>query len=173
MVERTAPLAMVDADGVIAALPPAARIVLRTADPGAVAVGLALALGTIINRATTTGPVTALHLGPDEWLLLAPPDAAAALLAAGAGLPAAMVDVSHRSTAIEVAGPHATTILAAFCALDLAAPAFPVGMCSRTLFGKAEIILWRTAATTFRIDVWRSFAPHVRDCLEEARREFS
>ena len=45
-------------------------------------------------------------------------------------------------------------------------------MCTRTVFGKAEIVLWRTAAETFRIEVARSFAPYVWACLEEARREF-
>jgi sarcosine oxidase subunit gamma len=45
-------------------------------------------------------------------------------------------------------------------------------MCTRTVFGKAEIVLWRTAAETFRIEVWRSFAPYVLGCLEEAGREY-
>ena len=50
--------------------------------------------------------------------------------------------------------------------------AFPVGMCTRTLFGKAEIVLWRTAPRPFRIEVWRSFAPYVLGCLDEACREY-
>ena len=45
---------------------------------------------------------------------------------------------------------------------------FPVGMCTRTLFGKAEIVLWRMRADAWRIEVWRSFAPYVLGCLEEA-----
>ena len=85
---------------------------------------------------------------------------------------ASAVDVSHRSVGIEVSGAHATDILAAFVALDLAEVTFPVGMATRTLFGKAEIIIWRTGAETFRIEVWRSFAPYVWQCLEEAGREF-
>jgi heterotetrameric sarcosine oxidase gamma subunit len=44
-------------------------------------------------------------------------------------------------------------------------------MGTRTLLGKADIVLWRTAADVFRIEVWRSFAPYVWACLEEARRE--
>lgn len=175
MADRTLPLtaAATTSDNVsLATLPPATRISLRTANPAALAAALALPLGSAINRATTTGATTALHLGPDEWLLLAPDGAAPALLAVSRGQAASLVDVSHRSTTIEISGPHATTILNAFSALDLFEPAFPPGMCTRTLFGKAEIILWRTNPSTFRIDVWRSFAPHVWQCLEEARLEF-
>ena len=175
MSDRTLPLTATatPSDTVsLAALPPATRINLRTANPLALAAALAIPLGTTINRATTIGPTTALHLGPDEWLLLGPDGAAAAILAAGHGQLASLVDVSHRSTTIEISGPHATTALNAFSALDLSEPAFPPGMCTRTLFGKAEIILWRTNPTTFRIDVWRSFAPHVWQCLEEASLEF-
>ena len=57
-------------------------------------------------------------------------------------------------------------------ALDLHPVAFPVGMCTRTVFGKAEIVLWRTEAEAYHIEVARSFAPYVWACLEEARREF-
>ena len=71
-----------------------------------------------------------------------------------------------------MSGPRAAWAINAFCALDLHPAAFPVGMCTRTVFGKAEIVLWRTAAETFRIEVARSFAPYVWACLEEARREF-
>ena len=87
-------------------------------------------------------------------------------------MPPSIVDVSHRDTALRCRGPRAAWAINAFCALDLHLAAFPVGMCTRTLFGKAEIVLWRTAADTFRIEVARSFAPYVWACLEEARREF-
>ena len=52
----------------------------------------------------------------------------------------------------------------------MAASAFPVGMCSRTVLGKAEVVLWRTAAQVFRIEVWRSFASYLTGFLEEAAR---
>jgi sarcosine oxidase subunit gamma len=45
-------------------------------------------------------------------------------------------------------------------------------MCTRTLFAKAEIVLWRTRPDMFRIEVWRSFAPYVQGLLEEARLEY-
>ncbi|MGQ3028233.1 MAG: sarcosine oxidase subunit gamma family protein, partial [Ferrovibrionaceae bacterium] len=49
--------------------------------------------------------------------------------------------------------------------------AFPVGVCTRTLFAKAEIVLWRTDAQRFRVEVWRSFAGYLWGLLDEIRRE--
>jgi sarcosine oxidase, subunit gamma len=112
----------------------------------------------------------ALWLGPDEWLLIAHPDAALAqhLQAHLAGKPASLVDISHRNIGLQVSGPRAADTIASACPLDLDASAFPVGMCTRTIFGKAEIVLWRTAPHTFRLEVWRSFAPYVTALLTEA-----
>jgi heterotetrameric sarcosine oxidase gamma subunit len=137
----------------LSALPPALRLALRRPPPGA---------DQPINRAH--GNV--LRLGPDEWLLIDPAGAAPDLL------PPHAVDVSHRTAGIELAGPYARETLNAFVALDLADAAFPVGMCTRTLLGKAEIILWRTGADTYRVEVARSFAAYAWACLEEGRREF-
>jgi heterotetrameric sarcosine oxidase gamma subunit len=139
----------------LAALPRAARYVVH---------GDAVSLGMVLPepcRAVVDGDRTVLWLGPDEFLLFA-----VHCEIHGA------VDISHRDTAIEVSGPRAAWVINAFCALDLDPPVFPVGMCTRTVFGKAQILLWRTSEDTFRIDVARSFAPYVWGCLEEASREF-
>ena len=168
MVERVSSLAgLAPVPGVVA-LPAATRISLRSSDASA----LGVAGGGAINTAVVTGATAALHLGPDEWLVIAPEGQEEALMAGAAARFASAVDVSHRSVGIEVSGAHALDMLAAFVALDLAEAAFPVGMATRTLFGKAEIILWRTAVETFRIEVWRSFAPYVWQGLAEAGREF-
>jgi sarcosine oxidase, subunit gamma len=41
-------------------------------------------------------------------------------------------------------------------------------MATRTLLGKAEIILWRTSETSWQIEVWRSYAPYVLTYLKQA-----
>ncbi len=43
-------------------------------------------------------------------------------------------------------------------------------MATRTLFDKAEIVLWRLGATEFRVEVARSFSPWLAAALEEAAR---
>lgn len=119
----------------------------------------------------------ALWLGPDEWLLIVPgaepKPIFEAIEEATAGLPHALVDVSSRSLGIEIAGPKAAFVLNQGCPLDLHLSAFPVGMCTRTVFHKSEIVLVRHAEDVFHLDVWRSFAPYVWQLLEEASRELT
>ncbi|MFL5257743.1 MAG: sarcosine oxidase subunit alpha family protein [Rhodopila sp.] len=162
----------------LAELAPITLLSVRAGPHAATSIGLGIGvlLPTVPNRSVIARERAALWLGPDEWLIQAPPGMAA--LAAQARkaaepYPASVVDVSHRTRALEVAGPRAAWCLNAFCALDLDLPVFPVGMCTRTLLGKAEIVLWRMAAEVFRLDVPRSLLPYVWACLEEARLEFS
>ena len=151
-------------------VPAMTRIVVRADLAAATAIGdaLGVALPTVPCRSNRSSDRAALWLGPDEWLVLANKGATLPATHPGAGI----VDVSHRETALCVSGPRAAWAINAFCALDLHLSAFPVGACTRTVFGKAEIVLWRTAEENFRIEVARSFAPYVWACLEEARREF-
>lgn len=158
-------------------LGPALRLVVRgrAGVPEAAAAALGFPLPTEVCRAAVGGDITALWLGPDEWLVLAPVTRAetlpSALEAALSPLPHAVVDVSHRNAGFVVSGPKATFVLAHGCPLDLSLDAFPVGMCTRTLLGRTEAVLWRTAETAFHVEVWRSFAPYAVAFLEEARRE--
>lgn len=157
-------------------LPPAARWILRGGPKVRLAAegALKLAVPAAACRANAGRDSAALWLGPDEWLLIsgehAADETAAALRTALAGLPHSLVEVSHRQVALEVSGPDAPLLLAAGCPLDLDAAAFPAGMCTRTMLSKAEIVLWRTGADAFRIEVWRSFAPYVSAFLSEAAR---
>jgi len=118
---------------------------------------------------------SALWLGPDEWLLLSsalPTERWAQDLSTGLeDVLCSLVDVSHRQVALSVHGPRAEDILASGCALDLSVAAFPVGMCTRTMFAKAEVVLWRTGIAGFRLEVWRSFARYVDALLREAESE--
>ena len=169
-------LPLVSASTALRALPPATRYVLRGgSDVRAAAEGaLGFGIPATACRATVAGDRAALWLGPDEWLLIAPqppPDGLATALAATLeSLPHSLVDVSQRQSALAVSGPQATTLLAAGCPLDLDASAFPVGMCTRTMLGKAEVVLWRTDPQVFRVEVWRSFVAYVSQFLGEAAR---
>lgn len=140
------------------------------------------AAGTVIGTTPSevacravAGPAwSALWLGPDEQMLVGPLDDQArfetALAAALHGRVHSLVDVSHRQVALEVAGPQAATLLNCACPLDLDLQAFPVGMVTRTVFAKAEIVLWRQAPDLFRIDAWRSYAGYLTTFLDTAAR---
>jgi len=138
---------------------------------------LGLALSSIACRADSRGTRAALWLGPDEQLLLAPEaegvEIASQLESALAALPHSLVDVSHRQIALELSGPYASTALSVGCPLDLYVAAFPVGMCTRTILGKADIVLWRTDTEVFHLEVWRSFADYLSRYLAEAARELA
>jgi sarcosine oxidase subunit gamma len=149
----------------------AARYIYR-GDPSLISDAFGIAMPTAPMRAQVSGTRAALWLGPDEWLLLTAESeattVAAAIVSALDGKPASLVDVSHRQVGLAVSGPRATILLNAGCPLDLDESEFPVGMCTRTILAKAEIVLWRTASDAFRIEVGRSFAPYVVSFLTEA-----
>jgi sarcosine oxidase subunit gamma len=139
-------------------------------------------------RANAHSTRATLWMGPDEYLLLdfgtwepspGQPSATASastlfdtLEGAMAGVPHALVDISHRQCAFQMSGPHAATILSGACPLDLDLAEFPVGMCTRTVLAKADITLWRTQTDAFRLEVWRSFAGYVTGVLTEIAAEF-
>jgi sarcosine oxidase, subunit alpha len=162
----------------LAVLAATTRLSVRAGTAAATAMGLVLGvlLPTVPCRSIISRDRAALWLGPDEWLILAPETATDLVMQATRAAgdhPASIVDVSHRSQTLEITGARAALCLSAFCALDLDVRAFPVGMCTRTLLGRAEIVLWRIAVEVFHLDVARSFVPYVWGCLEEARLEFT
>jgi sarcosine oxidase, subunit gamma len=125
-----------------------------------------------INRAASMGARLAARLGPDEWLLCAPYEEGLhdQVEAALAGERHSLVDVSHRYAGFSLSGDKAAQLLAAGCPLDL--HAFGEGSATRTVFAKAEIILWCIGAgASWRLECARSFAPYVHGFLREAARE--
>jgi len=157
-------------------LPPATRFILQCGrdarDRAGVAFGLPMPEAAC--RAESASGRAALWLGPDERLLLAPDgmgDAiVGALEAALTAHPHSLVDVSHRQAALRIAGPRASDLLASGCPLDLDPAAFPVGMCTRTILARAEVVLWRLSPEEYHLETGRSFSGYVLGWLREAER---
>ena len=122
-----------------------------------------------------TGVRTASWMGPDEWLLQVPESETVLveqqLTQALSGLTHSLVNVSHRDAAIELSGAKAAAALNAGCPLDLDPSVFTIGMCARTLLGKAQIVLWRTGLQLFHLQTLRSFADYIWRFLEQAARD--
>lgn len=159
----------------IAPAAPCLRVALRAPQDSVAAVSdaLGLILPTRPKTSASKAGRTALWLGPDEWLVLDEDDRdMLAPLGAVSAFHAA-VDVSHRNVGILVSGPAAAAVLNAGCPQDLSLAVFPVGACSRTVLGKIEIVLWRSAAETFRVECWRSFADYALTFLLDAARDAS
>jgi sarcosine oxidase, subunit gamma len=161
------------------AVPPAMRFILHGDSQvrAAAAPIWGVAFAEQACRAMLQGERATLWLGPDEYLLLGADEESAEAVAdtlerALVDLPHALVNISHRQFALEISGPHATTVLSGACPLDLHLREFPVGMCTRTVLAKADIVLWRTREDAFHVEVWRSFNSYVTGALREIAREF-
>ena len=85
-------------------------------------------------------------------------------------LPHSLVSIGNRDVAFVLRGSAAADVINAGCPLDLRMAGFPAGCCSRTLLGKAEMILWRSEAQVFRIETARSLAAYVDQFLLLAAR---
>ncbi len=147
----------------------------------AVGRALDLVLPSDPNTATASGGVTALWLGPDEWLLICQPGSERKLMVklreALQGVHAAVTDLTDARTTIRIQGPGAREVLAKGCSLDLHPRAFPPGAVAQSRLAKADVLLHRVdqegadmAEPAFDLLVGRSFAGYLWAWLEEASR---
>ncbi len=127
-----------------------------------------------IGGMSSSAQKTALCLGPDEWLLMAPESEGDGIAARFAGISGhtthSLVDVGHRNVGIDVSGPAAALALSSGCPLDF--DDLAIGGCARTVLDKAEIIIMRLAREHYRLEIVRSFAEFVWNFLTTAGREF-
>lgn len=148
--------------------------------PAAEAVGLALDLQLPLqpNTVVRTGDLTALWLGPDEWLLVGPPggerDLESRIREAAGDEPVSVTDVSAQRTTLLVTGPRAHDLLAHGCSLDLHPRSFGSGHCAQTTLGRTQVVL--VARDEPRAGFWvlvrASFAGYLADWLLDAATEY-
>ncbi len=153
----------------LAMLPSMARFSLRGA-ADALAAGCAAfgAPAPGVLRAVAQGERAALWLGPDEVLLLGP---AGTKMPEIEHLPHALVDIGARQVGMTLIGQGGDAMLAAGCPLDL--QRFGVGACTRTMLGKTQVVLWRTAPLAWHIEVWRSFSAYAVGLLRQAGKDWA
>ncbi|WP_327726320.1 sarcosine oxidase subunit gamma [Streptomyces sp. NBC_00487] len=166
----------------LAELPFLTQLDIRLDAKGAAAdaIGLALDLPLPLepNTVVRAGQLTALWLGPDEWLLVGPPgterDLESRIRTAAGDEPVSVTDVSAQRTALLVAGPRAHDLLSHGCALDLHPRAFEPGRCAQTTVGRTQVILVARDApgSGFWVLVRSSFAGYLTDWLLDAATEY-
>lgn len=86
------------------------------------------------------------------------------------GRPYSLVDVSHRDVGFHCAGPAVVDALACACPQDPRFGTFPVDKCSRSVFARAQITLWRRSEHAFNVEIQRSYVAYVmKDIAHEMR----
>lgn len=158
-------------------LPEAARFSLRI-DPGSLdsaSKALGVILPSKIGKRAASGTRSALCLGPDEWEILAGEEERMEIEAAFAAIypkaPHSLTDTSDREITILIEGVQAAELLSVACPIDFGQLASGDG--KRTVFDSAQVVLYRDSEDSFRMQVWRSFLPHVWELLNIANREFA
>ncbi len=148
---------------------------------GAFASGVERALGLALpvepNTVSEGDGKQALWLGPDEWLIVTPPDeqgpASERLCDALDGVHSSVTDISGGQTLVNLSGENAREVLAKGCSLDLHPRAFGEGRCAQTLVSGANVILrWAGPEPSFDLIVRRSFADHLARWLHDAALEY-
>ncbi|NIY80072.1 sarcosine oxidase subunit gamma [Celeribacter sp. HF31] len=144
-------------------------------DLAAVGKAIGLELPTQIGTRAKAEGIEAACLGPDEWTVLVPlgqiekvEDALAALYPS---LPHSMTDITGREVTLTIEGPQAAELLSIGAPRDIAS--IKVGQARRMLFDGATVTLWRDSDTSFRMDVWNSFASFLVTTLETGAKELA
>lgn len=159
----------------VAPAPALARFTLRI-DPASRSMAgqaFGVSLPERIGALSQEGDRRAVQLGPDEWVLYAPEAEGQALAGRFRSLaePHSLVATGDRELAFLVEGARAATALMAACPLDLDAMA--AGTATRTVFDKVAILLVKESGERFRVECWRSFAPHFLALLAVIERELA
>jgi sarcosine oxidase, subunit gamma len=179
LAERAADLAAASSPDVTLTEAPQSTMVNLRVKPGTDAASEAeRALGAELpapNQASTAegegagARLSVLWLGPDEFLLVAPPGEVRSF----ATLPGATTDVSHARAGVDVRGPEARAVLATGCSLDLHPEVFPAGSCAQTLLARAGVLIWHRAPGEYRVLTGTSFAGYLVDWLTDAAAEYA
>ncbi len=156
------------------------KLILR-GDPAKIVKAITDVVGVSLPtacRATRKGDTAILWTGPDEFWIVTPENAHAALAdklgKALSGIHHQVTVVSSYYTAIDLAGPKAREMLMKLTTLDMDRSAFTEGQVAGSNFGAAQATLWQNGADdaeggpVFRLFVRRSMADYLWCLLAEA-----
>lgn len=146
---------------------------------GDLARGLSAGLGVVLpgpGKSADGDGVTAIWIGPDSWLVMAPDMGGDDLLARvqrAAGTAAAVTDQGHGKTALRLSGARVRDVLDKVCRLDLHPRAFKPGDAGVTIIAHVTAALVMVDETpTFDIIGPSTFALSLLEGLEMAAEEF-
>ena len=151
---------------------PVAQSIVRTSDADAIA---RLDLPGVCELRRHDGEV-AVWLGPTEWLLYREGVTGHAFfddVVSRGGENTYVMDATAQRTRLTLGGPHARTILAHGCAIDLSNSAFPTSRAVSTLLAQTGVVIHRDEYDdTYTVFVRSSFADYLADWLVDAAAEY-
>ena len=154
---------------------------VHPAGPGGVAAAGVLGVDALPTAPSTTasgGDVTAIWLGPEEWLVTSEhrdgESLESTLRDAISEHGGAAIDVSAQRTTLRLRGTRARDVIAKGCSLDSHPAVFGPGAAAQTVLGQACVVLIPLSdnGTDYRIIVRSSFARYLADWLIDAAEEF-
>ncbi|MFD5826328.1 sarcosine oxidase subunit gamma [Lentzea sp. NPDC060358] len=168
----------------VAERPFRAQLTVRVPDPEAVeAVGSALGARfplvpcTFTTGAGPWGEIEVLWLGPDEFLVVAPPGTQVAIeeVVRGAlgSARGSVVDTSAQRTSVALEGPRVRDVLAHGCSVDLHPSSAPPGTCVQTLLARTGVVLQVSGEDRVTLLVRSSFAGYLAAWLADACTEYA
>lgn len=129
------------------------------------------------NSVATDGTTRILWLGPHRWLIVTPrqktPDLAAELSAILPTATAAVVDLGAGRSVFAVSGARVRDLLAKELPIDLHPAKFPPGRCVQSSMAHVGVLVHATAKDSFELFVYRAFAQHFREVLDDAALEYA
>jgi len=129
------------------------------------------------NTFVLSGDLKVYWLGPDEWLIVTPPDQLVelknTLQQALKDTFSSVTDVSSGQTIISISGFNARFLIEKGCTIDLHPGQFKKGDCAQTHLSKATVLISVVdAPEEFEIIIRRSFADYLGLWLLDSSLEF-
>ena len=116
--------------------------------------------------------LSALCLGPDQWMLTGTADATELLAPVRAAHHISIVDVSAQRTKVEISGPKSVEVLEHVWEHDLREKHFGVDKCSQGIMFRTPVIMWHCCTDCYVLFVRASFAEHLWEVLKDATVEY-
>jgi sarcosine oxidase subunit gamma len=125
------------------------------------------------NTVTKGETVSALWLGPDEWLLITPPktghEFANDLRDSLQGVFSSVTNVADGQTIFRISGAHVVAVLRKGCSLDFDPRVFGPGCCAQTLIAKVGVLIHcLDQSPCFDLVVRRSFSEYFGYWIQDA-----
>ena len=157
---------------------PLTKVLVRASPHGGVAAHLGVPFGRARRR---EDGVLVIGSGPDEWLLLSPPQTFAVVTASLDTLDddlVSVLDLTHGEALMRLSGTAAHDVLAKVCAVDLSDAVTPSGATFRSSVANVASVVIRDDVRTsdgtgrsYLLQCERSFGQYLFDTLLDAGRE--